>query len=148
MDYYYFGFSWKSLIVFLLPMIPNIFYFFIPTSDASKNGNNHLFLDILEHGSQAIFIFLLIFVISKQGSELISLYTIGMSIMLVIYYVLWISYFTGNISLASLLGMAVLPVIYFVLAEIWLHNYLAIVPTLLFGLVHIIITCMDYQFKS
>jgi hypothetical protein len=32
---YYFGFSWMGLIVFLLPMIPNIFYFLIPGSDVS-----------------------------------------------------------------------------------------------------------------
>ena len=69
---YYFGFSWKGLIVFLLPMIPNIFYFLIPASDVSgNNANSHLILDVLEHGSQAIFIFLLIFVIRKQASEML-----------------------------------------------------------------------------
>jgi len=57
---YYFGFSWKGLIVFLLPMIPNIFYFLFPVPDGTGNiANNHIILDILEHGSQAIFIFML-----------------------------------------------------------------------------------------
>ncbi|MCL6572310.1 MAG: hypothetical protein K6T88_11595 [Bacillus sp. (in: Bacteria)] len=143
---YYFGFSWKGLLVFLLPMIVNIFYFLIPTSDISGNkANNHLILEVLEKGSQAIFIFLLIFVIRKQASKLLSHYTIGMAILLISYYVLWIFYFTGSENLPILLGMAILPVVYFVLAEIWLHNYLAIIPTSLFGIFHLIITYMDYQ---
>jgi hypothetical protein len=143
---YYFGFSWKGLIVFLLPMIPNLFYFLIPASDAAgNNANSHLFLDILEHGSQALFIFLLIFVLSKQTSEILSPYSIGMVIMLICYYVLWIFCFTGNANLVILLGMAVLPLVYFGLAELWLHNYLAIIPTALFGILHVIITYMDFR---
>jgi hypothetical protein len=125
-------------------MIPNIFYFFIPAADVSgNNAKSHLILDVLEHGSQAMFIFLLIFVIRKQASEMLCPYTIGMAIMLIFYYVLWILYFTGNANLFIFFGMAVLPVVYFVLAEIWLHNYLAIIPTVLFGIVHVIITCLS-----
>lgn len=41
------------------------------------------------------------------------------------------------------LGMAVLPVVYFILAEIWLQNYLAIIPTVLFGIVHVINTYLS-----
>ncbi|MBU3144706.1 hypothetical protein [Clostridium sp. CF012] len=145
----YFGFSWKGFIVFLLPMIPNIFYFLIPASDVSvKNANTHIFLDILEHGFQAIFIFLLIFVNRKQTSEILCPNTIAMAIMLVFYYVLWIFCFTGKSNLVILLGMAVIPVVYFILAEIWLQNYLAIIPTVIFGIMHFIITYMDFQLKN
>lgn len=144
----YFGFSWSGLIVFLLPMIPNVFYFLIPVTEASENKvKGHLLLDILEHGSQAVFIFLLVFVISKQTSEILSPYTIGMAIMLIFYYILWIIYFKGKANLIILLGMAVLPVVYFILAELWLHNYLAIIPTILFGIVHVTITYIDFQLK-
>ena len=142
---YYFGFSWKGLIVFLLPMIPNIFYFLFPAPEGAGNiANNHMILDVLEHGSQAIFIFMLIFVISKQTSKIQSPYTVGMAILLLFYFVLWILYFTGKANLIILLGMAILPVVYFILAEIWLYNYLAIIPTVLFGIVHVIITYINY----
>jgi hypothetical protein len=145
---HYFGFSWSGLIVFLLPMIPNIFYFLIPVSEVSENKvKGHLLLGIIEHGSQAVFIFLLIFVISNQTSEILCPYTIGMIIMLIFYYILWIIYFKGKANFAILLGMAVLPVAYFLLAEMWLHNYLAIIPTVLFGIVHVIITYIDSQLK-
>lgn len=125
-------------------MLPNIFYFLIPASPG-KLASSHLYLDILEHGSQAIFIFLLIFVIREQAYEMICPYTIGMAVILTIYLVLWIFLFTGYTNLVILLGMAVLPVIYFILAEMWLHNYFAIIPTVLFGIVHVIITYSDYQ---
>lgn len=145
---HYFGFSWSGLIVFLLPMIPNVFYFLIPVTEASKSKvKGHLLLDILEHGSQAVFIFLLVFVISKETSRIFSPYTIGMAIMLIFYYILWIIYFKGKANLVILLGMAVLPVVYFILAELWLHNYLAIIPTAVFGIVHVIITYIDFQLK-
>ncbi|WP_315121961.1 hypothetical protein [uncultured Clostridium sp.] len=145
---YHFGFSWKGFIVFLLPMIPNIFYFLMPSSDVSGNNvNGHLILDVLEHGSQAMFIFLLIFVIRKQTSEILCTYTIGMEIMLIFYYVLWIFCFVGKANLVILLGMAVIPVVYFVLAEMWLHNYLAIIPTAFLGIVHVIITYMNFKLK-
>ena len=140
----YLGFSWKGLIVFLLPMIPNIFYFLYPAPDGTGYiANNHIVLDILEHGSQAIFILMLIFVMSKQTSKIQSPYVIGMAISLIFYFVLWILYFTGKANLIILLGMAILPVVYFILAEIWLNNYLAIIPTVLFGVVHIIITYIN-----
>ena len=139
-----FGFSWKGFIVILLPMIPNLFYFLIPASDVSNNlSNSHFILDVLEHGSQGIFIFLLLFVVSKQPSKILCLHTIGMAILLISYYVLWILYFTGNANDFTFLGMAVLPVVYFILAEIWIGNYLAIIPTTFFGIVHVIITFMN-----
>ncbi|TKC16356.1 hypothetical protein [Robertmurraya kyonggiensis] len=141
---YHFGFSWKGLIVFLLPMIPNLFYLLIPQTDRLGNkGNSHLLLDILEHGSQVIFIFLIIFLVNKQTSEMIGPYTIGMAVMLAFYLVLWIFYIMGNVNIIFLLGMAIVPVVYFILAELWLHNYIAIIPTVIFGIVHVIITCID-----
>ena len=82
-------------------------------------------------------------VVRKQASEMRCPYIIGMPIMLIFYYGLWILYFTGNANSIIFLGMAVLPVVYFILAEIWLQNYLAIIPTVLFGIVHVINTYLS-----
>ncbi|MEG0775348.1 hypothetical protein [Clostridium sp.] len=145
---YYLSFSWIGFIVFLLPMIPNIFYFVIPTPAGSENkGNTHGILDVIEHGSQGIFIFLLIFVVRKQTSEVLCAYTIIMAITLISYYVLWGFFILGKADLILLLGLTVLPVVYFIFAEIWLHNYLAIIPTVIFGIAHIIVTYKNSNFK-
>ena len=130
---YSFGFSWKGLLIFLLIMIPNIFYFLLPNSNVPGSAiNNHLTLDIIEHASQAIFIILLMFLINKQSSPMVSPYTICIAILLLLYYILWIFYFAGSKNLFILLGMAVLPVAYFALAEIWHHNFPAIIPSAIF----------------
>lgn len=139
------GFSLKGLIVFLLPMLPNIFFFILPKrNDSVAVANNHLLLDIIEHGSQAIFFALLIFCVSTKESPILCGYTIFMTIFLLSYYGFWLGYFTKGANFIMLMSMAVFPVIYFILSEIWLHNLLAIVPLTIFGIVHIIITYMDY----
>lgn len=143
---YSFGFSWKGFLIVILPMIPNLFYFLF--SNAISSGStviSHLALDIIEHGSQAIYIALLIFLIAKKDVFMHSPYIICMIIFLLSYYVLWILLFAGNKNLLVLICMAVFPVIYFILAEIWLCNFLAIIPTAIFGVVHIIITYMDFH---
>jgi hypothetical protein len=139
------GFSWKGLAVFLLPMFPNILFFILPDPNGSAVvANNHFLLDIIEHGSQAMFFALLIFCVSKKGSPILCGYTLLMIIILLSYYGLWIAYFTIGTNFIMLMSMAVLPVIYFILAEIWLHNVLAIAPLTIFGIVHVIITYIDY----
>jgi hypothetical protein len=139
------GFSSKGLVVFILTMLPNILFFVLknPNSSAAV-ANNHLLLDIIEHGSQAIFVALLIFCVTKNESPIICGYTIFIAILLLSYYGLWIAYFTTGTNFIMLMSMAIFPVIYFILAEIWLHNLLAIVPTVIFGISHIIITYIDY----
>jgi len=142
----YLGFSWKGFLVVMLPMLPNILFFLYP--DAITSGNtvkSHQVLDIIEHGSQVIFIAFLLFYKSKQEVPFRSNYVLGMLIFLVSYYVLWVLLFGGKKSLIVLLCMAIFPVIYFIFAEIWLHNYIAIIFTMIFGFVHVMITYMDYQ---
>ena len=139
------GFSWKGLVVFLLPMLPNILFFILPNPNISTAAiNNHFLLDVIEHGSQSIFFALLIFMVSKKESPVLCSYTILMAIILLSYYGFWIAYFTIGSNFIMLMSMAVLPVIYFILAEIWLHNLLAITPLTIFAIVHIIITYIDY----
>ena len=138
------GFSWKGFVVFLLPILPNILFFILVDPNGSTAvTNNHFLLDIIEHGSQAIFFALLICSVSKKVSPLLCGYTIGMVILLLSYYGLWIAYFTIGTNLIMLMLMAVLPVMYFMLAEIWLHNLLAIIPLAIFAIFHIIITFID-----
>jgi hypothetical protein len=139
------GFSWKGIVIFLLPMLPNILFFILKDPNGSRVVmNHHFFLDIIEHGSQGIFIVLLIFIVNKKESPTFCVYTIFMAILLLSYYGLWVAYFTVGSNFFMLMSMAVFPMVYFILAEMWLHNLIAIVPTLIFGVIHIMITYIDY----
>lgn len=124
-------------------MIPNFFYFAFPKVLSSVSAN-HVILDIIEHGSQAILFTLLIFLSTKSNISLQSKLILGMTIFLIVYYFLWILLFLGYKNLLILICMAIFPVIYFILGEMWLKNYPAIIPTLAFGIVHTLITYKDY----
>lgn len=139
-------FSLKGLVVFLLPMLPNILFLILPNPNSSMTvAKNNFLLDIIEHGSQAIFVIFLIFGVNRKESPVLCGYTILMAILLLSYYGFWLAYFTIGTNFIMLLSMAIFPVIYFFLAEIWLHNLLAIVPLTIFGISHIIITYINYS---
>ena len=142
---YSFGFSWVGFLIVSLPMLPNFFYFIFPNTFSSVEiEGKHVLLDILEHGSQFIFIALLIFVVTSNNISISSSYVTSMVVILLSYYVLWILLFAGYKNLLILICLAVFPVIYFILAEIWLRHFIAIIPTAFFGIVHIIITYIDF----
>jgi len=143
---YFWEFSWKGLIVIALVMLPNIFYFMLPKPSAmGGSGRKYLILTIIEHGSQAVFMLLLLFLVSDQLSVIRSPYLIGMATSLFFYYVLWVFYFTGKHNLPLLLGMAIFPVVFFIAAELWLHLTPAIIPTAIFGIAHTVVTYFDYR---
>lgn len=139
------GFSWKGFLVFLLPMIPNVLFFILPNPNGSSTPvNKHILLDIIEHVSQAVFFMLLMFVISKKQSPMLCGYTIFMAILLLSYYGFWIAYFKSGANFILLMLMAIFPVTYFILAELWLHNFIAMIPLIIFGITHILITYVNY----
>ncbi|WP_058301097.1 hypothetical protein [Gorillibacterium timonense] len=146
------GFSWEGLVVFLLVMVPNLFYFWLPQADADlvkaeHNGSYRLWT-LIEHASQAVMVALLVFLTSRSSSSFLSPYTLGMAVFLLSYYGMWGFYFRGRRNRLLLLGMAVFPVVYFVLAQLWLHNVPALVPTGIFGIAHVWITICDDQQTS
>lgn len=146
---YYFGFSIYGLIIFLLPMVPNLFYFIRPVPyTLGNNDNKHVLLDIIENICRVIFFTMLILVVSRKAIEIQSMYIIWIVLMLILYYVFWGFFFKGKVNLIIILGLAIFPVAYFILSEIWLHNYIAIIPTGLFGIVHVIISYRDFEFNS
>jgi hypothetical protein len=140
------GFSWKGLVVFLLPMLPNVLFFILKDPNGRMAvTNNHLLLDIIEHGSQGIYAVLLIFLVSRKESPILSGYMIFIVLFLLAYFGLWVAYFTIGANFTMLMLMAIIPVIYFIIAEIWLHNLPAVVFTAIFGIVHVIITYINYH---
>ncbi|HHX12261.1 MAG TPA: hypothetical protein GX731_05525 [Clostridiales bacterium] len=143
---YSFGVSWKGLLVIVLLIIPNaIFALFPDLMPISNSFKDHLPLDIIEHGTRAIYIALLISLRPQKEASLKKSYILPMTILLLAYYSLWLALLTGNHSFIVLLGMAIVPVIFLIFAELWLNIYPAILPTVIFGIIHVIITYIDYK---
>lgn len=145
---YTFAFSWQGLAVFALAMVPNLLYFLQPQMQVPGSGAvPRRWLAVLEHGSQAAFIALLVLLVSEQPIQTVNGYSIGMAAALLMYYVFWAVYFAGRgrVQLSVLLGLALLPVAYFALAALWLHNYPALLPITIFGIAHTAMTWLDYR---
>lgn len=127
-------------------MLPNVLFFILKDPNSrTAEINSHLLLDIIEHGSQGIYAALLIFVVSRKESPILSGYMVFIVLFLLAYFGLWVAYFTIGANFTMLMLMAIIPVIYFIIAEIWLHNLPAVVFTAIFGIAHIIITYLDYH---
>ncbi|MDF2803246.1 MAG: hypothetical protein K0S61_3149 [Anaerocolumna sp.] len=142
---YIINFSWKGLLIFALAMLPNIYYFKNLNKEANTPKGTHKLLDILEHGSQMIFVVLLIFIVSERESSFNNPFVLIIGTFLLIYYILWIYYIRDIKNLIILEGLAIVPVLYFLASEYWLYNYFAMIPTVLFGAIHSIITYKDYK---
>lgn len=143
---YSFGFSWKGLLVIVLLMIPNVIFAMFPDLiPSSRNFKDHLPLDIIEHGTRAIYISLFILLRPQKERNLKKSYILAMAIFLLAYYGLCLMLLTGNHSFIVLLGMAIVPVIYLIIAELWLNIYPAVLPTIIFGIIHVIITYIDFK---
>jgi hypothetical protein len=148
MTSYRFEFSLKGFVAFILVMIPNIIWMIAPPVNNPIAGNSAVYpvLDIVVIVSQVIMIALLIILIPQEGKKgkSIKIYIELSSFCLVGYYFAWISYYTGLVYPWILVGMAVLPSIYFISVELWLKNYIAIIPSIVFGITHIAITCSNF----
>lgn len=147
MKNYRFGFSLKGFLAFMLVMIPNFIWMLVPPVNNELSENNGVFLlDMIQNISQVLMIALLIILVRKENKvqSRARLY-IGLgAFMLVGYYVAWICYFLGFIYPWLLVSMAIMPVLYFIFIILWLQNYVAIIPSVIFGAVHIAITCLNY----
>lgn len=143
---YSFGFSRKGLLLIVLLMIPNALFALFPNLiPASESVKDHLPLDIIEHGTRAIYIALFIALRPQKEASLKKVYILPLIILLLGYYGLWLGLLTGNHSFIVLLGMAIVPVIYLIIAELWLNIYPAVLPTIIFGIIHVIITYIDFK---
>lgn len=148
----HFEFSWVGLIIFLLPMIINIFYVIFPPKSNGGEGDtlNKKFpkLEAIEHGTRIAYAVVLCVLTSNKRLDYTNPLLKISILFLILYYIVWIRYFIGGRD-AKLLGikflfipmpLAVFPVLYFIFASLWMNNYIATAVMLVFGIVHNIIS--------
>lgn len=147
MKNYRFGFSLKGFLAFMLVTIPNFIWMLVPPVNNELSENNGVFpFDMIQSISQVLMIALLIILVRKENKvqSRARLY-IGLgAFMLVGYYAAWIWYYTWAVHPWLLVSMAVMPALYFIAVCLWLRNYIAVITSVVFGAVHIAITCSNY----
>ena len=154
----YLEFSWVGLIVFLLPMIINIFYVIFPPNGVAKDIHNKKFsiLEIVENITRIAYVIVLCFLISNKSLNYKSPLLYISIAFLILYYMVWFRYFIGGRNITLLgksflfipLPLAVLPVLYFIFASLWMKNYIATGIMIIFGIVHYIISYQNLLFDE
>ena len=144
---YEMGFSIYGIIIYLLLMLPNIVWQIFPPINNLLliDTVSYPILDIFEWIFRILIILFLIFLINKDKTKNKTSY-IGVAIaFLAIYYITWLLYYFGIVNpWIIILGMGITPVFYFSFAGLWLRNYLLLIPSLIFGIVHMIISILSY----
>lgn len=138
-------FSWRTLVIIILAMLPNIIYFIkLPVNIPETLGSRIKLIEIIENISRIISFVLLLFLAKNPNANFKSLWMVGIFVFLLLYFILWGRYFNGGGSY-SLLGksflgipmpMVIFPVGYFICTALWLDCFPAVIAFLVFGIAH------------
>ena len=149
MKKYKIGFSVKGFAAFLCVMIPNIIWAVLPpTNDilAGNNSDNPIY-DVILNICRLLIVALLVFLVNKTEKESRTPKALlGVSVFCLLgYFMSWVLYYLGNTNpWLLLIGLAASPSLYFIFIGLWLKNYPAILPSIIFAIIHIAITYANF----
>jgi len=147
LDNYKIRFSIKGLIIYWLLLVPNIIWQLFPPINnvLLSSATSYPILDGVEWFFRTLILLILIFLVNKELSKNKTSYKWVAISFLAIYYVSWILYYLGIVNpWLIILGMVITPTFYFFFSGIWLRNYILLIPTVIFGIFHFIISILNY----
>lgn len=141
-----FGFSPGGLLAFALVMLPNLLWLLAPplNDPLAANSAPSALLELLEHASQWVLVATLVLLVNREKGRRSRVFLFAAALPLAGYYALWAAYYAGMSPAWLLLGLAVLTPLFFCLAAVWLKNWAALPPAVVFGIAHIAVTCSNY----
>lgn len=147
MKKYQFGFDVWGLALFLLIMIPNFIWFSVPSpNDVLRQESVTPLFDMIASICQAIMIAAICLLIRKDVGKIAMrnkwLWICMAAI--IIYFICWVEYYLGVTEKFILLSLSVLPCIAFITYEIDRKNWIALIPTLIFTVLHIIYSLLNF----
>lgn len=137
---YKFGFQIWGLVLFLIVMIPNFIWFIIPApNDILRATSITPKVDMVASVFQVIMVVLLCVITNKKATKLsFSKWIFMCFICLVLYFINWGLYYFGIVDSVIVLGLTILPCLVFLFYSIDRKNYIAIVPTIIFTICHLL----------
>lgn len=147
MKKYKFGFDIWGLVLFLLIMFPNIFWFAFPApNDILRGESITQTADIIAEIFQVIMIVMLCFIKNKNSKKLSvkSKCILGTFGCCLCYFIAWILYYQSIVYTPIILSLCIFPCTAFLLYEIDRKNYIAIIPTAVFSLCHLIYGIVNF----
>lgn len=146
-------FSWIGLIIFALPMLINIVYFVFPPVNAPSEAEaSNKIWEMIEQVTRVLYVVAICILVSNEKIDFKSPWFYFGIVFLVLYYIVWIRYFMGGRDVALLgksflfvpMPLAVFPVLYFFFSAIWLHNYIAAIIMVVFGIAHNLVSYASF----
>lgn len=138
---YRFGFDIWGLGLFLLIMLPNFLWFAIPApNDILRADSITPVFDTIGGIFQVIMIGVLCLIknISARKFKFTSTLIIITLICCLFYFTAWFLYYQGIVNIFIILSLCIFPCAAFLFYEIDRKNYIAIIPTSIFSVCHII----------
>ena len=148
------SFSWIGLVVFALPMLINIAYAIFPPSEKPEQTSAVTrWIEVVEQISRIAYLLAITLLVSRKPFHFRSAWLCLAAFFLLLYYIVWIRYFTGGRDIALLnrpflfvpLPLAVFPVLYFLCAAVWLHNIPAAILMMIFGAAHLTVSVQSFR---
>ncbi|MDE7439384.1 MAG: hypothetical protein K2N23_02635 [Clostridia bacterium] len=143
---YKFGFNLSALVLFALIMLPNIIWFCVPAqNDVLRGESSTQILDIFASIFQVATIAALCILKNKNAEKLrFSVFLIICGVFCALYYICWIIYYCAVVHTTVLIGLSVFPCISFALYAVDRKNYIALIPTVIFAVLHFTSTAINF----
>jgi len=144
---YKFGFNVSAVVIFVLIMLPNIIWFFVPAqNDILRNESGTQVLDVFVTVFQIIMIAVLCVIKNVNAKKIkISPFIILSAATGLLYYICWILYYSGVVHGVVLLGLCIFPSCAFLFYGIDRKNYIALVPISVFAVLHLVSTIINFM---
>lgn len=143
---YKFAFNISALILFAVILLPNIIWSFVPAgNDILRAETTTRILDIFATVFQVVMIAALCILRNKNAEKLrISPFLIACIVSCAFYCICWILYYCTAVHTTVLIGLCVFPCTSFALLAIDRKNYIALIPTVIFAILHFTSTAINF----
>lgn len=143
---YKFGFDIWGLILFLMIMAPNFIWFAVPApNDVLRTESVTPIVDVIASVCQVLTVACLCFVINQERSKLrFSPLVIAEVACVVIYYLGWVSYYSGIVDAWVILLLTIPPCMAFILFAVDRKNLPAVMFATGFAVCHLIFAIVNY----
>lgn len=146
MKKYKIGFDLWALLLFLVIMLPNFIWMYIPApNDILRFSSITPIIDTIGSIFQVIFILLMCILIRKDRAKIkFFKIIIGTIISVICYFIGWIFYYCGFTNSLIIVLLTIPPCLAFLLYTIDRKNVLALISVIIFTICHIIYGFVNY----
>lgn len=133
-------FNIHGLLLLFIIMVPNFVWFAIKApNDILRVESVTPTLDLIASIFQIIMVVFLCF--SKDENNKFNIYSI---ISIILYFTCWILYYMGITNSLAIIGLCLFPCLSFLFYEIKIKNWIAMIPTIVFTILHLLYGVINF----